>query len=243
MFVQNVLNDNRYQRDYSVALADYYIRLDVSDYEEAEAEFLKLLPEGVAATAFKHDVEPTPLYQEIIAYSLNAPMVNDKDTIGFCKTGEGMVQMLGHAYVSLTPDITEKLGAPYIMFMPSADDDMAHFIDVLTNIIMPYCQLDPDDAEHLICRVPSYDDAAYFAASFVTMKMSEGATLNENDDRVLPLTDGQGNSYGHMIMVHRDNTPEDVSIMYLFDDDLKANMEKILQIGFSKLSFIIAPAE
>ena len=47
MFVKNVLDDERYTHDVLAVEGDSlnFLRLNVSGYEEATAEFLKLLPE------------------------------------------------------------------------------------------------------------------------------------------------------------------------------------------------------
>ena len=239
MFVQNVLNDNRYQRH---AYIKNCLCLDVDSYEEAMAEFLKLLPEGVAATAFKDEGELVTGVDEAIGFLLNAPKLNKKDTVFFCKSSEGYEQMVGYAQVYMDTDIMEALGEKFILYLPSVVDDMIHFTNSFINI-MPYCQIDPEDTGHLICTAPSASDAFYWALEFISAKMSDNMTKLENGDAVMPLTDGQGNSYGYMTIVNANNMPEGVKMIFLFDDDLKANMEKILQIGFSKLSFVVAPAE
>ena len=238
MFVQNVLNDNRYQRH---AYIKNCLRLDVDSYEEAMAEFLKLLPEGVAATAFKDEGESVTGVDEAIGFLLNAPKLNKKDTVFFCKSSEGYEQMVGYAQVYMDTDIMEALGEKFILYLPSVVDDMIHFTNSFINI-MPYCQIDPEDTGHLICTAPSASDAFYWALEFISAKMSDNMTKLENGDAVMPLADGQGNSYGYMTIVNANNMPEGVKMIFLFDDDLKANMENILQIGFSKLTFM-TPAE
>ena len=244
MFVQNVQNDSRYKIDYIGAQGEgaYYLRLDVGSYEEAMAEFLKLLPEGVAATAFKDEGESVTGVEEAIGFLLNAPKLNKKDTVFFCKSSEGYEQMVGYAQVYMDTDIMEALGEKFILYLPSVVDDMIHFTNSFINI-MPYCQIDPEDTGHLICTAPSASDAFYWALEFISAKMSDNMTKLENGDAVMPLADGQGNSYGYMTIVNANNMPEGVKMIFLFDDDLKASMEKILQIGFSKLSFVVAPAE
>jgi hypothetical protein len=243
MFIQNVLNDNRYQLVYSDALEGNYIRLDVDSYEEAMAEFLKLLPEGVAATAYEYIWEkPNNLAEETTGFSLNAPLNNDKDSIFICQTRKGLEQALGYAYASFTPDIIEALGVTMIVYMPSEKDDLNFVINALMELL-PYCKPDPEDMGNLICTAPSPDEAQIMALSFFNQKMVTVVTRDENGNAVVPLSDSQGNSYGHITNTAAKNLPEGIYGIVIFDDELRANMEKVLQVGFSKVTFIVAPAE
>lgn len=145
----------------------------------------------------------------------------------------------GYAWVYLSPEIKEALNVSYIIYMASTDDDMVNFLNALT-AALPYCTLDPEDPEHLICTVPSREVGSKLMMSFVTTKMATSATINENNEMVMEVTDAKGNSCGHLIGVNTNNLPEGVSGMYLFDDELKAKMAETLPRGFSKMSIIVA---
>ena len=113
MFIQNVLSDGRYTKDYMGVQGDGidYLRLDVGSYEEALVEFMKLLPEGVAATAYEETVKGA---DSAVGFVLNAPMNNDLDSIVIAKIKEPLVPMTGYAWVYLTPDIQKALNVKMI---------------------------------------------------------------------------------------------------------------------------------
>ena len=239
MFIQNVLSDSRYKMTSwgEISEGEYYLRLDVNSYEEAMAEFHKLLPEGVAATAFEYEDDTEFGVESIIGYSLNAPRMNDKDSIAICKTVQGLEPVGGYAQVYLTPDISEALHVSNILYMPASNDDLDILINSITNVL-PYSKIDPDDTGHLICTA-SRDESLPLLLSFFTESLVAGSTLNDNNETVFTLVDKQGNKYGHMIVPSMQDAPENVMGILLFDDELKANMEKKLKIGFSKLTFIV----
>ena len=248
MFVQNVKNDSRYKIDYIGAQGEgaYYLRLDVGSYEEAMAEFLKLLPEGVAATAY--DVDPGKNFDKVTGFKLNAPNNDGEDIITIRKTKDALALTTGYAWVYLPSDIQEALNVTYIIYMASSEDDMVNFVTALT-AALPYCTLDPEDPDHLICTAPSREVGSKLMLAFVTPTMTSNAVVNENKQVIMEVKDAKGNSCGHLIGVNKNDLPEGVSGMYLFDDELKAKMAETLPRGFSKMSFIIveqptpAPAE
>ena len=238
MFIQNVLSDGRYTKDYMGVQGDGidYLRLDVGSYEEALVEFMKLLPEGVAATAYEETVKGA---DSAVGFVLNAPMNNDLDSIVIAKIKEPLVPMTGYAWVYLTPDIQKALNVKMIIYMPSAEDDMTNFIKSITDVL-PYSKIDPNDKGPLICTVPTRELGAKLQMAFITTKMMIASTTNEKEDVVFPLTDSQGNSYGILTAVNLKNLPEGANGMHLFDDALKAKMAETIGMGFSKLSFVLA---
>ncbi len=128
MFVQNVQNDSRYVADIMEASSpegetamSKVIRLEVNSYEEAQEEFLKLLPEGVAETAFVIEDFYKGLFTEATGYRLNAPATNDEDVIAFSKVYDFMTSIIGFAWVQLTPDLQEAFDAEMIVYMPKAE--------------------------------------------------------------------------------------------------------------------------
>jgi len=239
MFVQNVQNDSRYKIDYIGAQGEgaYYLRLDVGSYEEAMAEFLKLLPEGVAATAY--DVDPGKSFDKVTGFKLNAPNNDGEDIITIRKTKDAMALSTGYAWVYLPSDIQEALNVSYIIYMASSEDDMTSFLKALTDAL-PYCTLDPEDPDHLICTVPSREVGSKMMFAFITTTMMSSSVINENNQMIMEVKDAKGNSCGHLIGINTKDLPEGVSGMYLFDDELKAKMAEILPRGFSKISIIVA---
>lgn len=249
MFVQNVLSDARYTPDLfqissqeGETVSSKIIRLDVNSYEEALAEFLKLLPEGVAETAFAYDDYYKGLFSSATAFSLNAPLINDKDTICICKTNDIMASAIGYAWVELTEDLQKALGAEQIIYMVKTDnDDMANFISSLMNII-PYCTPDANDPSHLICTFPNSDVYMELALAFITTKMMMALVPDENGDGKVAMTDGGGNLYGYMYILSPEHKGDALAV-YVLDEDLQASLAKQIGGAFSKISFFLAEDE
>ena len=245
MFVQNILADGRYTPEVMTYGQDnlYYLRLDVADAEEAKAEFLKLLPEGVAETAFEEPVQA--LYSEVTGYKLYAPQNNDIDSIKFEVITERMISMMGFAWVELTRDLQKALQVNVIIYKAKADnDDMNNFIASFSNI-MSMCQLDPEDPSHLICTLPTPEDYMNLAPAFITTKMMLTAEPTEEGNQVMTATDNDGKSYGKLTLVPKPNTSNGAQLQYLLDEDMQANFQEKsgMKIPISKISFFVPEAE
>lgn len=244
MFVKNVLADARYTPDVLKVdtLTVNYLRLDVSSYEEAMAELLKLLPEGVAETA-ERDPNPHNIYTEITDFELLAPQTNDIDTIGIGKIMPLMINTLGYAWVDLTPDIAAALNAEFIIYMAGlSNDDMDHIVSALM-AIMPYSKPDAQDPSHLICTTPTIEEYQQLVTSFMTTKMMGTAVPNSDGNLELTPTDNDGNSYGKLIVLGQDNRPADVLNVLLLDEDLQKSMAARIGGAFSKVTFCLATPE
>ena len=245
MFVQNVFADGRYTPGILSMGEDnlFYLSLEVADAEEAKAEFLKLLPEGVAETAFEIPVEN--IYRQSTGYKLNAPQINDIDSISFDVIAQQMVTLMGHAWVVLTDDLQQALQANVIIYMPKHDnDDLNNFISAFMNI-MSMCQLDQEDPSHLICTMPSQDVYMNLVPAFITTKMMLSSVQTEEGNQLMTVTDNDGNSYGKVTLVSKTNTSNGAQLQYLLDEDMQANFQEKsgMKISISKISFFIAEAE
>lgn len=241
MFVQNVLADGRYTPINMGTAEDemIYLHLDVVDYEAAKAEFMKLLPEGVAETAF--EMEFPKMFVEGAAYKLNVPQRNDIDTIAFMKVQPVMSTAAGLAWVALTSDLQEALHANGIIYMQaSSNDDMDAFVTALMNIL-PYCMPDPEDRTHLICNIPSEEVYMELVTVMVTNKMMLSSEYLEDGSLRVTLTDKDNNSYGKLTVLGEANKPADAINVFLFDEDLQASMAARIGGAFAKLSFYLAP--
>ena len=237
MFIQNVLSDSRYYPDMLEIGADgetaKYLRLDVADYDEAKKEFLKLLPEGVAATAHEGKFYQG-LFTESTVYYLNAPQQNTVDSIAFQTVNPIMNQLVGLAWVDLPDDLEEALDVDFIIYMlESSNDDLENFIQSLI-AIMPYSKPDPEDPTHLICNIKKGQEE--LVASFLTTKMMSTAVITENGME-LTLTDAAGNSYGKMTVLNRSLITE--GSVLVFDETLQASMAAVIGGAFSKISFFL----
>ena len=242
MFVQNVLADGRYT---PIDMGEggkemIYLRLDVADYEEAKAEFMKLLPEGVAETAF--EVEFHKMFEAGTGYKLYAPQQNDIDSIAFLKVQPLMTSVAGIAWVTLTSDMVEALHAHGLIFMQaSSNDDMDAFITALMGFI-PYCMPDPEDPTHLICNVPSKEVYMDLVTTMLTSKMLPTTEYLEDGNMRITLSDKDNKSYGKLTVLGDANKPADAINVFLFDEDLQASMAARIGGAFAKLSFYLAPA-
>ena len=245
MFVQNVLSDGRYTPDVMTSAEGklYYLCLHVADVEEAKAEFLKLLPEGVAETAFEIPVQS--LYREVTGYELNAPQKNGIDSIAFEVITDRMVSMMGYAWVELSRDLQQALQANVIIYMPKADNDDLNNILMSFSNIMSMCQLDPEDPSHIICTMPSKEVYMNLAPAFITTKMVLTSVSTEEGNQVMTVTDNDGNSYGKMTLVPSANTSNGAQLQYLLDEDLQANFQEKsgMKMPIAKISFFVAEAE
>ena len=245
MFVQNVKADDRYTPGVLSYGTDnlYYLSLEVADAEEAKAEFLKLLPEGVAETAFDRPVEN--LYLKCTGYKLYAPQINDIDSISFEVIAQQMVSMMGYAWVELTDDLQEALHVDVIIYMPKSDnDDLNNFMKSFSNI-MTMCQPDSEDPTHIICTMPSRDDYMNLAPAFITTKMMLTSKPTEEGNQVMTLTDNDGKSYGKLTLVPKANITDGSQLKYLLDEELQANFMELLgfPLPVAKISFFIAETE
>ena len=245
MFVQNVLSDTRYEAGMMEATSpegetamSKVIRLDVGSYEEAQEEFLKLLPEGVAETAFVIEDYYQGLFTESTGYRLNAPATNDEDIIAFSKVYDFMSSIIGYAWVQLTPDLQEAFDAEMIVYMPKVDeDDMANFINCLINIL-PYCTPEPENPTAIICTCPSVEMYMEAALDFITTKMMTSATPTEDGNMTVALTDPSGNLYGNMIVLSAANRGDALSV-YVMDEALQASLAAQIGMPLSKISFYL----
>ena len=189
MFVKNVLDDERYTHDVLAVEGDSlnFLRLNVSGYEEATAEFLKLLPEGVAETAELVENEEF-LFTDITVVRLSAPLTNDVDTLAFGKVMPGLTSAIGYAWVILSPDLADELGADAIVYMPeTSEDDLDNLMFALMGI-MPYSTLDPEDPSHLICTAANIEQYRDLIASFLTRKMIDTFESTPEGDMRMTLT-------------------------------------------------------
>ena len=245
MFANNVMADGRYTPDVMTYGEDklYYLRLEVADAEEAKAEFLKLLPEGVAETAF--DIPVKNLYLKSTGYKLYAPQYNDIDSISFDVISPQMVSMMGYAWVELTRDLQEALHVNVIIYMAKSDnDDLNHFMMSFSNI-MTMCQPDPEDPTHIICTLPSTDAYLDLVPAFITTKMMLSAVPTEEGNQVMTLTDNDGKSYGKLTLVPKSNNTDGSQLKYLLDEELQASFQELLgfPLPITKISFFIVEAE
>lgn len=243
MFIQNVLADTRYQPDMLEVGAGgakaTFLRLDVADVEEATAEFLKLLPEGVAATAFEVQ-DHAKMFTARTGYEFTHPQNAHNDTIFFQPLNPALAQ-LGVAWVELTAEMKKAFNADFIIYMPkSNNDDMVNFVKCLTAVV-PYGKPDPEDRSHLICTITRAQLA--LTSDFMTMKMMGTATVNGNGDLELTLSNNAGKSYGKMIVLGKDKLTDGTLNIFLFDEDLQASMAAAIGGAFSKLTFLLAPEE
>ncbi len=245
MFVQNVQNDSRYVADIMEASSpegetamSKVIRLEVNSYEEAQEEFLKLLPEGVAETAFVIEDFYKGLFTEATGYRLNAPATNDEDVIAFSKVYDFMTSVIGFAWVQLTPDLQEAFDAEMIVYMPKAEeDDLANFINCMVNIL-PYSVPSPENPTAIICTCPSTEMYMEAALSFITTKMMATAQPTEDGNLSVSLTDSSGNLYGHMIVLSAANRGDALSV-YVMDEALQASLAAQIGMPLSKISFYL----
>jgi hypothetical protein len=245
MFVQNVLADGRYTPGVMTSAEGklYYLCLHVADVEEAKAEFLKLLPEGVAETAFEQPVQA--LYSEMTGYKLYDLQNDETDIITFEVITERMISMMGYAWVELSRDLQEALQANVIIYMPEADnDDLNNIIKSFSNI-MSMCQLDQEDPSHIICTMPSKEVYFNLAPAFITTKMMLTSVSTEEGNQVMTVTDNDGNSYGKLTLVPNANTSNGAQLQYLLDEDLQANFQEKSGMKFpiAKMSFFVTEAE
>lgn len=240
-FVQNVQTDGRYSPAVLAVGEDSYdyLRLDVASYDEACAEFLKLLPEGVAETAFDAPVVGG-MFTEATGYLLNAPQLGVVDSIVFTKVLPAMNSLVGFAWVPLTEDLREALETDFIIYMPAtSNDDMDNFVQSLL-AVMPYSKVDPGDPTHLICTVATKEQYIELAPAFLTTKMMSTWKPLENGDSEFTLTDKDGNSYGKLIVVAKENVQDDALNLFLFDEALQASMTEKIGGALAKLSFYLA---
>lgn len=245
MFVQNVQNDSRYVADIMEASSpegetamSKVIRLEVNSYEEAQEEFLKLLPEGVAETAFVIEDFYKGLFTEATGYRLNAPATNDEDVIAFSKVYDFMTSVIGFAWVQLTPDLQEAFDAEMIVYMPKAEeDDLANFINCLVNIL-PYSVPSPENPTAIICTCPSTEMYMEAALNFITTKMMATAQPTEDGNLSVSLTDSSGNLYGHMIVLSAANRGDALSV-YVMDEALQVALLEKIGLPLSKISFYL----
>jgi hypothetical protein len=242
MFVQNVIADGRYTPSVMVVGDEElaYLRLDVADNEEALAEFLKLLPEGVAATACEDEFHHG-MFVESTGYALYAPQQNDIDSIFFMEVQPVMSTVAGIAWVELTPDLKEALHVNNIIYMQaSSNDDMDNFVASLMGL-MPYSKPDPEDPSHLICTVPSPEVYTDLIKEMLTNKMMSSSEYLEDGNLRMTLSDKNDNSYGKLTVLGQGNRPEDAINVFLFDEDLQTSMAAKIGGAFAKLSFYFAP--
>lgn len=242
MFVQNVIADGRYTPGVLSMGEDnlLYLSLEVADAEEAEAEFLKLLPEGVAETAF--DIPVKNLYLKSTGYELNAPQINDIDSISFDVISPQMVSMMGYAWVVLTNDLQEALHVNALIYTPKNDnDDLNNFMSAFMKI-MSMLEPDSEDPTHFICTVPSQDVYLDVVPAFITTKMMLSSVATDEGNQVMTLTDNDSNSYGKLTLVPKANTTNGAQLQYLLDEDLQASFQNLLGFTFpmAKISFFIA---
>ena len=240
MFIQNVLADTRYQPDMLEVGAGgekaTFLRLDVADLEEATAEFLKLLPEGVAATAFEVE-DHSKMFTARTGYELTHPQNAHNDTIFFQPLNPALAQ-LGVAWVELAAEMKKAFNADFIIYMPKSDnDDMVNFVKCLTAVV-PYGKPDPEDRSHLICTITRAQQT--LTSDFMTMKMMGTATVNGNGDLELTLTNSAGKSYGKMTVLGKDKLTDGALNRFLFDEDLQVSMAAVIGGAFSKLTFLLA---
>ena len=243
MFVQNVFADGRYTPAIMAVGEEnlIYLRLDVADYEEAKAEFLKLLPEGVAETAVEGDFYHG-LFVEATDYTLFAPQKNASDSISFQKVQPLINTAIGFAWVDLSPDLQEALQVGYIIYMlASSKDDLDNFVTCLMGI-MPYSMPDPEDPNHLICYAPSEEVYTDMVTAMMTNKMVTSIEYLEDGNMRMTLSDKDDNSYGKLTVLRNESKPEDALNVFLFDEDLQASMAARIGGAFTKLSFYLAPA-
>ena len=240
MFIRNVLADTRYQPDVLEVGAGgekaTFLRLDVADVEEATAEFLKLLPEGVAATAFEVQ-DHAKMFTARTGYELTHPQNAHNDTIFFQPLNPALAQ-LGVAWVELAAEMKKAFNADFIIYMQKNDnDDMVNFVKCLTAIV-PFGKPDPEDRSHLICTITRAQQT--MTSDFMTMKMMGTAAVNADGDLELTLTNSAGKSYGKMIIPSRDKLTDGAFNIFLFDEDLQASMAAVIGGAFSKITFILA---
>jgi len=246
MFVQNVLSDTRYKADKiqatspdGASASSDVIRLDVSGYDEALEEFLKLLPEGVAETAFEIEDFYQGIYSESVGYRLNDPANGGEQVIALNKVRDYMSFMIGYAWVQLTPELQEILNADFIVYMPTEDeDDMSNFVDCLMKFA-PYCQPDMDDMTHLICTFPTYESYLDGVLSFLSSRMMMSAQPTEEGDMVLEVADNNGNLYGLLTVLSAEHRGDALNV-FLLDEDLQASLASRIGISFSKISFYVS---
>ena len=239
MFIQNVLADARYQPDMMEIGAGgekaTFLRLDVADLEEATAEFLKLLPEGVTATAFEVE-DHAKMFTARTGYVLTNPQSTHNDNLFFQPINPVLGQ-LGVAWVELADEMKKAFNADFIIYMPkSNNDDMTNFVKCLTAVV-PYCKPDPEDRSHLICTITRAQQT--LTSDFMTMKMMGTAIVNANGDLELTLTNSAGKSYGKMIIPSKDKLTDGALNIFLFDEDLQTSMAAAIGGAFSKISFFL----
>ena len=246
MFVQNVLSDARYTRDiFQVSNMDGsvesapIIRLNVNSYEEALEELLKLLPEGVAETAFPDD-HYQRLFSEATGYRLNAPAADGGESIIIInKTQDLFCSMLGYAWIDLSSDLQEALQVQMIVyFANTGEDDLTNFISCLMNVIQ-YCQPDANDPTALICNIPTREMYVDLVIPFVTTKMMMALVPTEEGDGKCAMTDSQGKVYGYLYVMGPEHSG-DAQNVYVLDEALQASMAAQIGMAFSKISFYLA---
>lgn len=241
LFIQNVQADDRYSPAVLTVGEDSYdyLRLEVASYDEASVEFLKLLPAGVAETAYEAPFVKG-MFTEATGYLLNAPQQGGVDSIIFSKVEQAMNSLVGFAWVPLTPDLKEALEADFIIYMPAtSNDDMDNFVQSLL-AVMPYSKVDPGDPTHLICTVATKEQYIELAPAFLTTKMMSTWKPLENGDSEFTLTDKDGNSYGKLIVVAKENVQDDALNLFLFDEAMQASMTEKIGGALAKLSFYLA---
>lgn len=249
MFVQNVLSDARYTRDiFQISNIDGSVesapilRLNVNSYEEALEEFLKLLPEGVAETASPCDFYKQ-LFSEATAYKLNAPAAEGGESIiSINKTIDLLSNILGYAWIDLTPDLQEALQVQMIVyFANTSEDDLTNFISCLMNVFQ-YCQPDANDPTALICTIPTREMYVDLVIPFVTTKMMMALVPTEEGDGKCAMTDSQGKVYGYLYVMSPEHSG-DAQNVYVLDEALQASLAAQIGMTISKISFYVAAGE
>ena len=248
MFVQNVLSDTRYRTEVfevtspdGSSMAANVLRLDVSGYEEAQEEFLKLLPEGVAETAFDIEDYTQVMYSQSVGYRLNDPANGGEEIIALNITQDYISSFFGYAWVMLSPELQEILNVENIVYMTGSEDDMSNFVNCLMNII-PYCEPDPEDMTHLICTFPSVNELFDLFLPFITSNMMYSASYTEDGDMQLLLTDNEGNIYGILTVLSEENRG-DANSVFVLDEDLQACLASRIGMPFSRISFYVKGEE
>jgi len=241
MFVQNIIADGRYTpAKLKVGGNEItYLRLDVANFEKAKAEFLKLLPEGVEATAYER-TSYAEMFVEATYYLFNVPGQSEKDMITFYKVLPAMNGLVGYAWIELSAEMKKALNVTSVIYMQAASNDDLESMTKSIMAIIPYSKPDAQDPKHLICSVLNKEQYSELITPFLTTKMMGTAKPTADGNTEFTLTDNDGNSYGKLTVLGPNNKPADVINVLLLDEDLQKSLTSKLGGAFSKISFCLA---
>jgi hypothetical protein len=247
LFVMKTLSDQRYQKDMFDATMGQegaeptpVLRLDVASYEEAYEEFLKLLPEGVAETAYDNDNYYKALFSKSTGFLMNGFVEGETETLFIHQSIDYAISLMGFAWVDLSPKLQAVMGVVKIVyFKKTTNDDLSNFIEGLKGI-MPYSKPDTENPTALICTIPATDYNNLLSALFTSKMITTGKVTELGAETT--LTDNDGNIYGKLTSLPKENCG-DARNVYVMDEALQACLGSQIGMPISKITFYASVGE